>query len=137
MDQSEIHRAGVDDRLGPSAARKGCSVPKFQCLSCGGVYESVGGDSVEYTHVCPPLSDYEVARAANLLPADPAAAFDPGALTPAERAVFQAWPRTRPGARDERVDPSRVPRDVGERAQLRDPEAILVNPGLGRREIKP
>lgn len=34
-----------------------------QCLACGGVYEPIGADGVQYFHRCPPLSRPELAAA--------------------------------------------------------------------------
>jgi len=36
---------------------------RVQCLTCGGIYDTVLPDGLPYFHTCPPLSEGELARA--------------------------------------------------------------------------
>lgn len=74
---------------------------RVKCRTCSGEYETILADGLRYFHACPPLSDAEV-KAALGLPADD------DALTPAQRRQLAEASRTRPNARDENVDPTRV-----------------------------
>lgn len=82
-----------------------------ECLSCGGVYESVQADGTTYQHACPPV------RAVRVKGSDGR-----------ERTALLSDVRVD----DERLEELSVPRDNA-RDETVDPRAALVN---GRRPLK-
>jgi hypothetical protein len=75
---------------------------RLQCLACGGTYDDVLPDGLQYFHACPPLAFHELQAAV--------AAGDV-VLTPGEKIedAFRSRTFPRPDARDENVVPSPVP----------------------------
>jgi hypothetical protein len=83
-----------------------------KCLSCGGVYEPVLPDGLDYYHKCAPLTATELAAAVQAgklsLPIDPVTKVEE---TPDEAVQRRSYERA--NARDENVTPNGALKAVG------------------------